>query len=298
MEIVERHRSNDGITTKYVLRSGSALIECTHVNRSEKHIICFTTAIGCPIACLFCCAPAFSRRLTAHEMVAQCLTVEREARASDPSKRTLFSAMGEGEPLLNKEAAFELVKAATELLVAVPDSRFAVSTTGVKPELIRWLADQIEPATLKLQVSVHGATDGRRAELIPVAAPVMDVIEAGAYYERRHPGNVEWNYVLVDGLNDSESDSRALGNLLGSGRAVKLNRLNPVPHRNLQPSRRARDFGRELERFGLSVEHYVTDGSDVAAACGQLRSRSLMTRSMTSTNDDRIRSSPVITSIR
>src|SRR4051812_24344056 len=89
MNILECHQSVDQITTKYVLQTGGDLIECTHVDRPEKHIICFSTAVGCPVGCLFCCASDFRRRLSADEMVAQCLVVARRANAFGTTKRIL-----------------------------------------------------------------------------------------------------------------------------------------------------------------------------------------------------------------
>jgi 23S rRNA (adenine2503-C2)-methyltransferase len=276
MEISRRFISEDGITTKYLLRVGSTLIECTYVDRPEKHIICFSTAIGCPIACVFCCAGAYKRGLESQELFEQArLVAEDSAAAVRTHKPLLFSAMGEGEPLLTEASTAALVEAFLRLQRRFPAARFAVSTTGVRPQLIRWLADNLHGLRVKLQLSIHGATDAVRKGLVPVGAPVSEVVEAARYFESRHPTLVEWNYVLVGGVNDLDSDADALAGLMGESARIKLNRLNPIPDGAARRSQRADRFAERLHSRGLTTEFYATDGVDIAAACGQLRSRSL-----------------------
>jgi len=276
MRIASEFPSVDGITTKYLLDAGDALIECTHVNRVEKHIVCFSTAVGCPIHCRFCAAGDFRRQLSAKEMVAQVLAVTEAAVPLDTQKRILFSAMGEGEPLLSENAAASLIDALDQLTAAHPGSRAAVSTSAIRPAVVRWLANAA-PFGLKLQISLHGVTDAQRQLIIPLCARLMEVVEAGREFVLRRPGRLEWNYVLIAGLNDSDEDAGLLAELIEAGGVVKLNRLNPVPGLVWQPSERASAFAGVLRDRGLRPELYCTDGVDVAAACGQLRSRMLGT---------------------
>jgi 23S rRNA (adenine2503-C2)-methyltransferase len=272
MNIVRAFRSVDGITTKYVLSTGDALIECTHVDRAEKHIICFSTAVGCPIRCGFCAATAFKRRLSAEEMCAQALAVLHVAIGPTPEKPVLFSAMGEGEPLLSFGAAEALVNAFRHLTATFATARAALSTTAIKPALIPWLSDSAPPR-LKLQISLHGSTDAQRRMIVPRAARLSDVVLAGQDFHLRRPGWLEWNYVLIHGLNDSLDDARRLGEILRAGQKVKLNRLNSVPGVSWRASERSDRFAELLNNLGLVPEFYATDGTDVAAACGQLKSR-------------------------
>jgi 23S rRNA (adenine2503-C2)-methyltransferase len=272
MQVANAFPSLDGITTKYVLDAGDALVECTHVDRTEKHILCFSTAVGCSVGCGFCAATSFRRRLTAVEMVDQVLSVAEKAIPTHSTKPVLFSAMGEGEPLLSMPAGHALIDAFERLLATRSESRVALSTTAIKPSVVRWLATAAPPQ-LKLQISLHAPTDVQRRVIIPHAAPLAEVVSAGRAFADARPGRLEWNYVLIEGLNDSEEDALQLTKLLRSGDAVKLNRLNPVPSLPWSPSKRSVAFARTLRNFGLEPEHYCTDGVDIAAACGQLKSQ-------------------------
>ncbi|HEX8452785.1 MAG TPA: hypothetical protein VF647_11855 [Longimicrobium sp.] len=272
MQIVHAFPSVDGITTKYVLDAGDALVECTYVDRPEKHILCFSTAVGCPVRCGFCAATPFRRRMSADEMVAQVYAVVEATVPWKVEKPVLFSAMGEGEPLLSQGAAEALLEALQRLMHLRQSSRAAVSTTAIKPHIVTWLSESAPPE-LKLQVSLHATTDAQRRTVIPHAAPLAEVLEAGRAFLASRPGMLEWNYVLISGLNDARSDALRLASILRPGDVVKLNRLNPVLNVAWQPSERVAEFAAILTAYGLRPEQYCTNGVDVAAACGQLKSR-------------------------
>lgn len=269
MRIEKRLLSEDSITTKYLLSAGSSTIECTHVNRPEKHIICFSTAVGCPVGCFFCAATSYRRGLNSNEMSVMCQLVYADA-VRDSCKPVLFSAMGEGEPLLTDLSVMTLLDTFCLLARENPLARFAVSTSGIRPKAIRYLAD-LRQLDIKLQISLHGPSDAVRRLLLQRVAPISEVISAARYYELSG-GRVEWNYVLVDGVNDDDEHAFELLAVLPPPAYVKLNRLNPVPRYRHNPSPRGEQIAAILRRGGLSVEFYCTDGRDIAAACGQLRS--------------------------
>jgi 23S rRNA (adenine2503-C2)-methyltransferase len=204
-------------------------------------------------------------------MVAQVLAVADVALPLKTTKPVLFSAMGEGEPLLGSAAGLALVEAFQQLSRR-HGSRIAVSTTAIKPAVVRWLADAA-PDGLKLQISLHGSTDEQRRQVIPHAAPIDDVVAAGRAFAHARHGGLEWNYVLIAELNDNDEDAERLGRLLASGDTVKLNKLNPIPGSPWRASERSLRFAALLRDAGIRPEHYRTDGADVAAACGQLKSR-------------------------
>lgn len=263
MKIVEKFESRDGMTTKYLLESRGDIIEVVHVNRYRKHIICFTTTVGCPMGCGFCCATSFERRLSAAELFAECTAVLDQ---TDGGKPVLFSAMGEGDSFISEAAISNLSHAFDRL---GKFGRCAVSTTMPLPDLFlehidTWSRD------LKMQISLHAADDETRGELIPVAADLDAVIEAGMAYSAERP--LEWNYVLIDGFNDRAEDAYRLSDRLGQGEFVKLNRLNPIPGSDFEPSSNTASFERILEAKGLETERYETDGVDISASCGQLKS--------------------------
>lgn len=272
MRILERHQSRDGITAKYVLQTQAERIETTYVDRYRKHIICFSTGVGCPMSCTFCCASDFQRHLQPREMTGQCQTIIEDQNLVDTDKPLLFSAMGEGDGLVSTEAAHSLLQAFQTLDQQVGlEHRFAVATTAVKPELVD-LFGREAPTALKLQLSLHAPNEKLRRQLIPVGAPFEEVLAAGKRFARKRPGMLEWNYVLIEDFNDHDRDAHRLAQKLEEGVQVKLNRLNPIPGADLKPSSRVETFRAILESYGLETEYYETDGVDIAAACGQLKS--------------------------
>lgn len=278
MKVVERIVSSDGVTTKYIQETKDRiLVETTHVNLPEKHIVCFSSQVGCAIGCAFCVSGAsdrIKRSLSKCELVEECMNVVADIAVSGRAKPTLFSCMGEGEPLLNFHA---VTRAFRELASArgLHGVRLAVSTSGIRPKLISALGVITFAAPLKLQVSLHGATDNVRMRIIPVAAPLWEIISAVRDYREQCGRAVDWNYVMCAGVNDDLAHARILVRLLGPGSHVKFNRLNPAAGLVLKsaPSERVGEFRRILEDGGISTEYYETDGIDINAACGQMSHR-------------------------
>ena len=275
MEIVDRIPSPDGITVKFLQRiSGGVSVETTYIDRAEKHILCFSSQVGCVVQCGFCASGIvnrYKRSLTSGEMFQQCLNVIPEMRIDKNPKPLLFSCMGEGEPFLNFEACVATLHRLARIDLSVP-IRLAVSTSGIKPELIRRLGEISFLVPLKLQISLHGPTDEIRQKIVPITSPLDKIVEAVRAYVKLCNRPVDWNYVMCQGINDDLSHATLLVNLLGSGWHVKFNRLNPTNESPFLPTPKEKvdEFRKVLENSGISTEYYETDGSDIAAACGQL----------------------------
>jgi 23S rRNA (adenine2503-C2)-methyltransferase len=271
-----------GITTKHILNTGSELVEVAYVNRPEKHIICFPTTVGCIIGCEFCLAGRFERYLGVDELIDQCMCVYNHEGLQHSPKPVLFSAMGEGEPLTSIISKAALLGCITELKERIPSSRFAISTTAIRPTFVKSLAEYTitREAQVKLQISLHGTTNEQREKIIKYTADLGYVIEAGRYFEDRHHGRLEWNYVLLSGINDSDEDAQRLVNLLWPWAKVKINRYNSINRVGLTQSSRVTEFMSILTAGGLNAEYYETDGSDIKAACGQLKSELIQLQSM------------------
>jgi len=188
MRITKRVMSPDGITTKYLQElSEELVVETTYINRSEKHIVCASTQVGCVIGCTFCASglrtegKKYERSLTESELIDECLNVIREIDLALEAKPILLSFMGEGEPFLNFEALVEAFRELASREWSVP-LRLAVSTSGIRPDLIRRLAEVELPVPLKLQISLHGPTDEVRRKLVPVTRPLTEILAAARYY--------------------------------------------------------------------------------------------------------------------
>lgn len=276
MEIVRTVLSSDGKTVKYLQKGTDGfVVETTYVDYLNKHIICFSSQVGCAVGCRFCVSglrpikKRHVRSLDVKELIEQCTNIVARRNLQLAEKPILFSCMGEGEPFLNFQ---NVVLALRQLGRCYPASRLAVSTSGIKPELIRRLARIIFPVPLKLQVSLHGPSDEIRSMIIPTSRPITDIVNAVRYYNETCGRLVEWNYVLMKDINDSRECAIETARLLGPGCHVKFNFLNPVVNSPFTASEQARlsEFRKILEYHGLTTEYYETDGTDIAAACGQL----------------------------
>lgn len=257
-------------TVKHLIPLSDGLsVETTYVDHEAKHIICFSTQVGCPLKCGFCVSAyrGFVRNLTTAEMVDQCeLVIGAEqlvsrSRTVGGDRPILFSAMGEGEPMANTTA----VLGALTRLTNMHGGRTALSTqVPSKYSLVEELLD-ID----KLQISIHaGRTETRRLLLGDKALPIGTLTN-----EVRALGhkNVDWNYVVIEEVNDTLAEVRGLVEWLPEGSHIKLNLLNMIPQQPawMVPGDREA-FGRILTEAGFDVELYETDGADVGAACGQL----------------------------
>lgn len=278
MKIVERVLSHNGVTTKYLQQTSDWLVvETTYINQPQKHILCVSTQVGCLIRCGFCASGLrrggllYQRSLTSAELVEQCRNITREIDFTAHPKPLLLSFMGEGEPFLNFDQCVEAFHNLTQAHWAVP-LRLAVSTSGIRPDLIRRLSEIEFPVPLKLQVSLHGPTDDVRHQIVPVTKPVAEIVAATRAY-REHCGQpVEWNYIMCAGVNDKLEYAQLLVELLGSGWHVKFNRLNSTigsPFRSASREQ-VNQFRQILEVNGISTEYYETDESGIASGCGQL----------------------------
>lgn len=262
------------IATKHLVDVGQGrAAEVVRIDRPEKTIICFSTQVGCAIACAFCASgrDGIKANLSACQMAKLALAALEGAPAGKP---VLFSAMGEGEPSQNADAL-----ARAMLALDRPGARFAASTSAPSVRLVERMLRSLDATglTAKVQYSLHSADEAARRRLMPgaLAAP-RDVLALLA----GRPG-VELNVVLWDGVNDAGSDAHAIADLLeGVATAepwrLKLNRGNAVQG-GLAPAAPAAvaAWRAALASRGVPVEAYETDGAEIDAACGQLRHQML-----------------------
>ena len=258
--------SKDNKTSKFLVQlDENTCVETTYVNYKNKHIVCFSSMAGCPIGCTFCVSGRNKthRLLTTGEMLLQC---EQALKGRDlKGKPILFSCMGEGEPMLNYD---NVVRALKELGTRYPNSKLAMSTSGAKPYLIKALAREEFPVPFKLQISIHSTYQHIRDRLMPNAGLLAEIVKFVPRY-LESPHDIEFNYVLLDGVNDGTNDAHRLA-ALANGIMIKLNKLNPIPESLFQYTNQYDEFCEVLTQRGADYEFYATDGTDIDAACGQL----------------------------
>jgi 23S rRNA (adenine2503-C2)-methyltransferase len=269
--------SSDGFTRKYLLELADARrIETVLMRYTGRVTACISSQAGCAMGCVFCATGqmGFTRHLTAGEIVAQALHVNRVLKETGQGERLRnIVLMGMGEPLHNYDA----VMTATDILcdtagLSLGAKQITLSTVGVVPG-IRRLADEGRP--IHLAVSLHGATQEERAALVPVAKkwPLDELMDACRYYIAKQQRRIFYEWTLIEGKNDSADNAHAVGRLLQHQSAqVNLIPLNPTAGYGGIPTGQeaARRFQHILKEYGLPSTVRQRRGIDIAAGCGQL----------------------------
>src|SRR6266487_2695170 len=240
--------------------------------KSDRHTICISTQVGCAYGCKFCASglEGFSRNLRANEIIDQILAVEREG--GEKIDNIVF--MGMGEPLANFDnvmCAIRIINAPSGLGIGA--RRITVSTSGLAPQ-IRKLAD--EPLQIRLAVSLHGATDNVRNQIMPINCRynLDTLLSACDYYVAHKKQWLTFEYILIAGVNDGDDQA----NLLAQHARRLSAKVNLIPYNTVQglewsrPSRnRQEKFLSILRADGVAATLRSEKGHDIDAACGQLR---------------------------
>jgi len=269
-------------TLKYLFQLGDgALIESVLIpaspalygEASDRRTLCISTQVGCAYGCKFCASglDGWSRNLSAGEIVEQVLRVE--ALSGEKINNIVF--MGMGEPLAN----FANLMRAVSIInapwgVHLGARHITISTSGLAPQ-IRELAEQ--PLQVRLAISLHGATDEVRSQIMPVNRkyPLAVLLEACAYYTARKKQWLTFEYILIAGVNDRPEDAGALVRVARQVQGVKV---NCIPYNKVEglewqrPSEARQDaFMAVLTAARIPATLRREKGHDIAAACGQLR---------------------------
>jgi len=274
LTVDEVRESADGtIKLRLTTRDGFP-VEAVAMRHRGRRTACLSSQSGCPLACTFCATGemGFGRSLRSGEIVEQVLALARILRDRGASVGNVVM-MGMGEPFLN----YDNVLAACRTMHD-PDGfnlgarHIAISTAGWVPG-IEALAE--EPLPLRLALSLHAPTDELREQLMPVTRrfPVARLMQACRDYRDRTGRRVFVEYLLLDGVNDSDADARRLGRLLGAGPAFHVNLIayNPTASEySASPQERVAAFAEILRDLGVGASYRRSHGSDIEAACGQL----------------------------
>jgi 23S rRNA (adenine2503-C2)-methyltransferase len=292
-QIVSVQSSADG-TTKWLLRADtSQAFEMVFIPEADRGTLCISSQVGCALDCSFCATAqqGFNRNLTTAEIVGQvwlaCRELEREAATrrigaapaeagGDERHVTNVVLMGMGEPLAN----FRNVVPALAILLDdfgfdLSRRRVTLSTSGLVPQIYK-LAQETNVA---LAVSLHAPDDALRDELVPINRkhPIAELLRACWHYlDEQNGRSVTFEYVMLDGVNDSPAQARALARLL-KGHPAKVNLIpfNSFPGTQFRRSPAAviQRFRDELLQRGVLATIRRTRGDDIDAACGQLAGR-------------------------
>ncbi len=268
-----RQTSTDG-TTKFLLRlTDGRLIEAVYIPDTPNQTFCISTQVGCAMACGFCLTGKMGllRHLSAGEIAGQVRVLARETGLRGQPFNIVL--MGMGEPLHNYDATMRALRmVADEQGLAVAPRRVTLSTVGLVPA-IRRLAD--EPVMPNLAISLHATTDEQRDALVPINRkyPLSELMEACRTFPLRRRSRITFEYVLLDGVNDTPADARRLVRLLegvpGKVNLLPLNAAEGIPFTRPDEAR-VNAFARILSEAGVTVSVRKSRGRDIRAACGQL----------------------------
>lgn len=275
--VVFDQRSRDG-TRKWLLAvDGGNAVETVYIPEADRGTLCISSQVGCALDCAFCSTgrQGFNRNLSAAEIVGQ-LRLAMDALDAEGQGRRVTNVvlMGMGEPLAN----FRSVVQATRLMVD-PDAyglsrrRVTLSTSGLVPALRRLAL----VSDISLAVSLHAPDDALRDRLVPINRkyPLARLLDACAGYVQRSPHrSITWEYVMLDGVNDSDAQARAVGRLLRDiPSKINLIPFNPFPGAGdlrCSPAGRIERFAELLRQQRYTVTVRRTRGADIDGACGQL----------------------------
>jgi 23S rRNA (adenine2503-C2)-methyltransferase len=280
-KVAEEQRSVDG-TSKWLLRFDDGQdVEMVHIPDVERGALCVSSQVGCSLACTFCHTGTMPlvRNLSTGDILAQIL-VARDRLGEWPTpkgqrKISHIVMMGMGEPLLNYENVKQALKIAMNPDgLAFSKRKITLSTSGIVPKIEQCGRE----LGVNLAISLHAVRNDLRDELVPINRKwdIQTLMQAC----RAYPSGDRWvtfEYVMLDGVNDSDAEARDLVRLLkGLPAKVNLIPFNPWPDAGYRCSTRERieAFARIVERGGYPSPVRTPRGRDILAACGQLKTAS------------------------
>ncbi len=273
-QVKGRIASRDG-SVRYLLElQDGAAIETVFMPEKHRATLCLSSQVGCAVDCRFCFTAllGLQRNLTAGEIVGQALGVIAHERLRQEFRLNIV-LMGMGEPLLNLTQVMKAVR-----LLADPEGmgislrRITVSTAGIAPKILEFGRQPVRP---KLAISLNASTDEQRTALMPINRkyPLRQLLAACRAYPLRPRERLTFEYVLMEGLNDSDDDAARVGELLAGLRAkVNLIPYNGGPGLAYRPPSLSRvlAFQQILTKRNIPAFIRISRGQDIMAACGQL----------------------------
>lgn len=249
-------------------------VECVLMREPDRRTVCISTQVGCAMGCVFCASGmlGLKRNLTKAEMLGQVLRLDRVLDADE--RITNLVVMGIGEPMQNLDALLPTLDELTDSNgLGLSPRRITVSTVGL-PNKMREFAQVGKP--YNLAVSLHAPTDQLRDTLVPVndRIGVGEILAAADEYFETTGRRVTYEYVLLGGVNDSDSTARSLAGLLRHRNAhvnlIPMNDVETLPF-SAPSAPRTQEFVEILESSGVTATVRKRKGADIDAACGQLR---------------------------
>lgn len=273
-DIAGKMTSHDG-SLRYLLRlHDGEKVETVYMPEENRATLCLSSQAGCAVDCRFCFTALLGlhRNLMAGEILGQVLAAIRDQEI--PARRRLnIVFMGMGEPLLNMEPVMKAVRILADPKgVGIPWRRITVSTSGIVPRIYDFAQELVRP---KLAISLNASNEEQRSALMPINRKytLTKLMEACRKYPLRPRERLTFEYVLLDGANDSDQDAERVAALVAGIRCkVNLIPYNAGPDLAYDPSpmERVLAFQQTLASHGVPAFIRISRGRDIMAACGQL----------------------------
>ena len=274
LERIRIEKSRDG-SKKYLFRLPDGnLLESVLIPERDHYTLCISSQVGCALGCRFCFTGqgGLARNLTGGEIIAQVRDIQNSIDA--PRQLTNLVLMGMGEPLANYHNVVKAIETFTDnrLGLGFANRRITLSTSG----LVDRLADLGRDTQVRLAISLNASDNLTRDRLMPINRkyPIEVLLEACRRYPLKPHHRITFEYILLRGINDSESDARRLAKLL---RPIKA-KINLIPFNPFEGCDFRRPDESVISRFLqiLLEKNYTaiirrSKGEDISAACGQLR---------------------------
>ena len=287
-KIVTEQISKDK-THKWLLEfADGQRIETVYIPESDRGSVCISTQVGCAVGCTFCHTGSqkITRNLTAGEIVSQFMVardVYKEWPSTSQENRLISNivVMGMGEPLHNVDNVIAALKLLTDGDgIAISKRKVTLSTSGIVPNMLRIAKE----TGVKLAVSLHAPNNEKRSQIMPINKrySIEEILQACQEYQKIVTSRfITFEYLMLDGINDSLDDARQLIDLMKKfkiGAKFNLIPFNPWPGCPYKPSsnNRVHAFAKELEKAGFAAPIRIARGQDILAACGQLKSKKLV----------------------
>ncbi|CAZ94882.1 23S rRNA (adenine(2503)-C(2))-methyltransferase RlmN [Zobellia galactanivorans] len=278
IKVDQMQRSNDGTIKNAVILHDDLVVESVLIPTKTRTTACVSSQVGCSLDCRFCATARLKRmrNLNPDEIYDQVVAIDNESRLYFDRPLSNIVFMGMGEPLMNYNNVLKAIdKITSPEGLGMSPKRITVSTSGV-PKMIRKMAD--DEVKFKLAVSLHSAIDDIRTSIMPFNATftLADLREALEYWYAKTKSRITYEYVVWQGINDSQTDVDALVDFCRFAPSkVNLIEYNPIDDGEFQQaSNSAIDmYVNTLERNGIVVTVRRSRGKDIDAACGQLANK-------------------------
>ena len=279
IKVDQMQRSSDGTIKNAVQLYDGLIVESVLIPTATRTTACVSSQVGCSLDCKFCATSRLKRmrNLNPDEIYDQVVAIDNESRLYFDKPLSNIVFMGMGEPLMNyKNVLQSIEKITSKEGLGMSPKRITVSTSGV-PKMIKKMAD--EKVKFNLAVSLHSAIDEVRTSIMPFNKnfPLKDLREALQYWYSKTKNRITYEYVVWEGINDTQADVEALVKFCRFAPSkVNIIEYNPIDDGAFQQaSNNAIDmYQKTLEANNITVTVRRSRGKDIDAACGQLANKS------------------------